>query len=162
MEMVDIVDEGDRVIRTTTRPEVRSRRLLHRGIAVLVTNSAGSIYVHRRTQTKDVFPGMYSMLVGGMVAAGEVYDDDARRELEEELGIAGAPLRFVSKHLLTGGENPHWVQVYETCWDGPVRHQETEVAWGAFMAPDRIRERLKEWEFTPNALELWELFFSDR
>lgn len=161
-EMADIVDEADAVIGTATRSEVRARKLLHRGIVVLVRNSSGEVYVHRRTGTKDVFPGMYSMFVAGMVSAGDDYDDTARRELTEELGITGAPLRFISKHVLTGPENPHWVQAYEVIWDGPIRHQTSEIAWGTFMTIETLEQRIAEWPFTPNALELWRLLFSDR
>ena len=49
--------------------------------------------MHRRTTTKDVYPGRYDMFCGGIVGAGESYDVCAARELEEELGISGVPLR---------------------------------------------------------------------
>ena len=87
IEPVDIVDDEDRVVATVPRREMRARRLLHRCTYVLVRNSAGLTHVHRRTDTKDTFPGAYDMLPGGVCASGESYDDCARRELAEELGI---------------------------------------------------------------------------
>lgn len=59
-ELADVVDEDDRVVGRAGRSEIRARNLLHRGVAILCRNSRGEIYVHRRTDTKDVFPGMRS------------------------------------------------------------------------------------------------------
>ena len=85
-EYVDIIDEDDRVVATATRREVRSGALLHRCTYVLLRNSAGEILVHRRTDTKDIFPGAYDVFAGGVCAAGEPYDECARREVAEEAG----------------------------------------------------------------------------
>jgi hypothetical protein len=99
-ELVDVVDEDDRVIDTVTRREIRARNLLHRCTYVLLRNAAGQILVHRRTDTKDVHPGAYDVFAGGVCAAGESYDDCARREAAEELGVDGAALRFLFRHPL--------------------------------------------------------------
>jgi NUDIX domain-containing protein len=51
---------------------------------IAIRNTAGEIWVHRRTDTKDVYPGLYDMVVGGVLASGEAWEDGARRELKEE------------------------------------------------------------------------------
>jgi 8-oxo-dGTP pyrophosphatase MutT (NUDIX family) len=120
-EPVDVVDEDDRVVATVTRGEVRRRHLLHRCTYVLVRNAAGGmILVHRRTDTKDVFPGAYDVFAGGVCAAGESYDDCAVREVAEELGVVGADLRFLFKHRYRGPHSQAWGAVYEARWDGAV------------------------------------------
>ena len=60
-EYLDLVDENDNVIGKAPRSEVRARNLLHRGVGILVFNSRGELYVHKRTETKDIFPGMYDL-----------------------------------------------------------------------------------------------------
>ncbi len=155
-ERVDLVDLQNRVIGTTTRREVRGKNLLHRGVGILCWNSAGLLYVHRRTTTKDVFPGMYDMLVGGVVSSGESDLDAARREIQEELGIEGPEPRYLAHHLYQGPRNRAWVAVYEVLWDGPIRHQASEVEWGAFLAVPEIVEKLGVWTFVPDGLEIWE------
>lgn len=82
-EIVDLVDENDRVIGRAPRREVRARNLLHREVAAIVRNPRGEIYVHRRTGTKDVFPGMHDMFIAGVVTSGESYEDSIKRELSE-------------------------------------------------------------------------------
>jgi len=63
-EYVDIVDENDRIIKCVTRKEMRKNGLRHRGTAILVFNSHGQLFVHKRTITKDIFPGFYDIAVG--------------------------------------------------------------------------------------------------
>ena len=88
-EWVDLVDEEDSVIGRVTRKQMRAQNLWHRTIGVMCLDSRGRIYVHRRTDHKDVYPGLYDMFVGGVVSAGESYDETALREIGEELGIVG-------------------------------------------------------------------------
>jgi 8-oxo-dGTP pyrophosphatase MutT (NUDIX family) len=159
-EVVDLVDAEDRVVGHALRRDVRRDKLLHRGVGVLCRNPAGEIYVHRRTKSKDVFPGMYDMFAGGVVEAGETYESAARRELAEELGIEGPAPRLLFKHLYTGADNPSWYAVFEVVWDGPIRHQAEEVAWGAFMPEDELVGRLDEWPFVPDGLEAFRRYLT--
>lgn len=155
-----LVDEQDRVIGTAPRRDIRSRNLLHRGVAIIVRNPAGEIYVHRRTETKDVFPGMYDMVVGGMVTAGESYEGTARRELAEELGVELVEPAFLLKHRYRGDRNNAWMSLYEVVWPGSIRHQEEEISWGAYMTEEEIAAKLDEWPFAPDHLEVFERYRS--
>ena len=157
-ERVDLIDAENCTLGQTTRQIVRTHNLLHRGVGILCRNFAGKIYVHRRTTTKDVFPGLYDMFVGGVVGAGEDYLTAARREIAEELGIDGAEPRHLFDHLYIGPHNCSWVAVYEAVWNGPIRHQESEVAWGTYMTSRELRDRLDEWEFVPDGLEIFERY----
>ena len=49
VELVDVVDEHDRVVGTVTRAEMRARRLRHRTVFVLVVSSDGRLLAHRRS-----------------------------------------------------------------------------------------------------------------
>jgi isopentenyldiphosphate isomerase len=160
-EQVDIVDEQDNVIGTVTRAEMRERKLLHRGVAILCRNSKDAVYMHRRTDTKDVFPGLYDCFVGGMVTSGEDYDTAATREIREELGIDSHSVELVFKHHYAGADNPHICQFYEVLYDGPIVHQEAEIAWGSFIPPDELDKIIDDWEFVPDGRELWKRFRSE-
>ncbi len=98
-ELVDVVDDENEVVGVVPRRTLRTENLLHRCTYVFVLNAAGELYVHRRTDTKDVYPGFYDVVAGGVNAAGESYDACARRELEEELGVAAEPtFRFLHRY----------------------------------------------------------------
>lgn len=154
-EQVDLIDEQDRVIGRAARREVRARNLLHRGVGILVWNAAGELYVHRRTLTKDLFPGAHDMWVGGVVDAGESYEAAAQREVAEELGIAGVELRPLFHHVYRGELNHARVALFELEWRGPIRHQPEEVAWGQWMKLLELERWIEEVEFVPDGLELW-------
>lgn len=162
VELVDLVDADDRVIGCAPRRDVRARNLLHRGVGVLCLNGDGLVYVHRRTATKDVFPGLYDMFVGGVVGRGEDYDSAARREIAEELGIVGPEPRYLFHHFYLGRHNCSRVAVYDVEWDGEVRHQESEVAWGAWVTMETLLARLNEWEFVPDGLEIFHRYLEYR
>jgi isopentenyldiphosphate isomerase len=153
-ELVDVVDEDDRVVATVTRREVRERALLHRCTYVLLRNAADEVLVHRRTDTKDIYPGAYDVFSGGVCAAGESYDDCARRELAEEFGVVGIDLWFRFRHRYRGPGAQAWGAVYEGRWEGAVRRQESEVAWLAWVAPDQLDRMLGELPFCPDSREI--------
>ncbi|MER6347498.1 NUDIX hydrolase [Streptomyces sp. NPDC001595] len=163
-EILDVVDEHDRVIGQRPRGEVYARGLKHRCVFIQARDAQGRIFVHRRTPTKLVFPSLYDMFVGGVVGAGEAYDDAALREAEEELGVSGLPRpRFLFKFLYDNGAgHAWWSAVYEVRCDLPVRPQAEEVAWHAFLPEDELAERLPRWEWVPDGLAAYERLLAHR
>jgi 8-oxo-dGTP pyrophosphatase MutT (NUDIX family) len=158
-EILDVVDADDRVVGQATRADVYARGLTHRVAFVLVRDSGGRIFVHRRTETKMSFPGAYDMFVGGVVGAGETYDEAALREAEEELGVSGldrpTPLfRFLYRHPADGSS--WWSGVYEVRCDLPVRPQVAEIAWHAWISPAGLDRMLAEHDWTPDGVVAYE------
>jgi isopentenyldiphosphate isomerase len=153
-EPVEVVDDEGRVLHVLPRRVVRERRLLHRCTYVLVLNPRGELYVHRRTMGKDTYPGFYDVAAGGVCAVGESFDEAAARELEEELGVtAGPTFRFY--HRYEGEDGRALGAAYEVVWDGPIRHQLSEVDWGAFESLERIEERMARDPFCPDGAQVY-------
>lgn len=90
-EWVDIVDENNQVIAQSSRQQMRAQCLRHRATYIVVHDGMGKILVQRRTESKDFYPGWLDATAGGVVQSGENMLESARREAEEELGIAGVP-----------------------------------------------------------------------
>ncbi|WP_189077876.1 NUDIX hydrolase [Mangrovihabitans endophyticus] len=152
-EILDIVDEQDRVIGQAPRAEAYARRLRHRAAFVLARDPAGRIFVHRRTADKLVFPSLYDMFVGGVVGAGETYDAAALREAEEELGVTGLPAPDpLFRFRYETPEHSWWSAVYEVRCEPPVRPQPSEIDWHAFLTEQELERRLGEWDWTPDGL----------
>jgi isopentenyldiphosphate isomerase len=150
-ELLDIVDEQDRVTGQARRADAYARRLRHRCVFILARDPEGRIFVHRRTANKLVFPAMYDMFVGGVVGAGESYDHAALREAEEELGVTGLPApTTLFKFLYETPEHTWWSAVYTVRCDLPVRPQPDEVAWHAFLTEEELSRRLDSWAWVPD------------
>lgn len=153
LEEIDVVDDEDRVLGRATRREMRERRLRHRATYILVFNSPGQIFVHRRTAGKDVYPSHFDVAVGGVVTAGETYDEAARRELEEEIGVSSVtlrcilPLRYEDEHNQVNG------MVYSCTHDGALRLCKEEIASGEWIDLDDAIERLQHDLFCPDGVE---------
>jgi len=161
-EIVDLVDEDDRVVGHAPRREVRTANLLHREVAALVRNGQGLIYVHRRTDTKDVFPGLYDLFVAGVVASGESYEAAIRRELAEELGIAGVQPALLFKQRYRDRAVNWWACIYEVAWEGPVRPQAEEIAWGGFVSEAALAAMMEERPFVPDGRVVFQRYVTER
>ncbi|ELS51937.1 NUDIX domain-containing protein [Streptomyces viridochromogenes] len=163
-EILDIVDEHDRVIGQSPRGEAYAKGLRHRCVFIEARDARGHLFVHRRTPTKLVFPSRYDMFVGGVVGAGETYDAAALREAEEELGVSGLPRpTYLFKFLYDDGAGQTWWSaVYEVRCELPVSPQVEEVAWHGFLAPEELERRLTEWAWVPDGLAAYERLRSHR
>ncbi len=140
-----------------TRREVRERRLPHRCVYVLVFNGRGDLFVHLRTATKDVYPSHWDVAVGGVLAAGETFDQGARREVLEELGVAAEPDALFPFRY---GDAATAVQamVYRFVHDGPFRFQPEEVVRGEFVPLEEVAVRIGRDPFCPDGLAVLETY----
>ena len=142
VELVDIVDDDDNVVATVTRAEMRAGRLQHRSVGVAVMSTDGRLLVHRRSDSKDLWPGWWDIAAGGVVTAGETYDDAARRELAEELGLVGAEIEYLGQARYVDDDLAAICRGYRVVHDGPFSFTDgevTEVRWVTFPELDTMR-----------------------
>lgn len=161
-EIVAIVDEQNHVIGAVPRREMRAQRLPHRSTYILVFNSQGELYVQKRTMTKDVFPGYFDPATGGVVLAGESYEESAARELEEELGIRGVPLIPLFDFYFEDGRSRVWGRAFSCVYDGKIVPQKEEVEYVKMMTTDDILRRAETDQFTPDGLLVVRRYLEER
>ncbi len=155
-EIVALVDRRGVQVGSAERSVVRRDNLMHAGTGVLVRDPAGRIYVHRRSPDKDWAPGHHDAAAGGVLRPGEDPVTSAARELAEELGIDDAELRPLGVSVLEDDTTRCVSHCFEVTWDGPVRHADGEVVWGAWLTLDELRRRLADpdWVFVPDTRAL--------
>ena len=151
-EIVVIVDEDNNIVGAVPRREMRVKRLPHRSTYILVFNSQGELYVQKRTMTKDVFPGYYDPATGGVVLAGESYEEGARRELAEELGIHDVPLTSLFTFYFADERTRVWGGVFACVYDGALVLQPEEVESGEFLPVAEILRRAQTAPYTPDGM----------
>jgi isopentenyldiphosphate isomerase len=152
-ELVDVVDEDDRVIGTVTRRRMRAENLRHRSVGIIVRDVAGRVLVHRRAEDKDVWPGQWDAAVGGVVASGETYDEAARRELAEEIGVVAEP-RPIGAATFTDDRVRTVTHLYEVVADGPYHFADGEVVEARLVTLAELGAMLDDHEFVPDARAL--------
>jgi isopentenyldiphosphate isomerase len=130
---------------------MRARRLPHRSVYILVLNARGELFVHLRVADKDVYPSHWDVAVGGVLAAGEGFDDGARREAREELGVDLEPERLFPLRWEDATSAVHGM-VYRARHDGPFRLQPEEIVRGEFVAPADVPARYAPAPFCPDGL----------
>lgn len=117
---------------------VRRDNLWHAATAVLLRHPDGQVYVHRRTPSKDVFPGAYDCWAGGVLQRGEEPAPAAARELAEELGVVGVDLVPLFTWSYSDPSTRYHAHTFEAVYDGSVVHQPEEVDWGGWVPLDQV------------------------
>ncbi|MFG2884526.1 NUDIX hydrolase [Streptomyces sp. NPDC048297] len=151
-ELVEHVDEYDRVLGVVERDEAVRENWLHRIAATICRDREGRILVLRRAETLSRFPGHYDAMVGGAVDVGESYEEAAVRELAEELGIR-VPVRFLFKFLFRKGISPIWLGVHEAVVSENLVPDSGEIDWCDWLTVAELREVLDERCFVPGGRE---------
>lgn len=158
-EIFDIVDENGAVIGTAPRSRCHGDpSLIHRTAHVIVFHPDGErILLQLRTKTKDIQPGKWDTAVGGHLDHGEDFENAARREMSEELGLdPKLPLRFLFYSKIRNSIESENVGVFALISAGPFQFQRSEIDEVRFFSrADLTAHRA---DFTPNlCVELDEL-----
>lgn len=152
-ELIEIVDENNNVLTPKYRYEMRRDKLIHRATYAFVRTPHHYYYVQRRSALKDYCPSYFDPCPGGVVAAGESYENTNVREIEEEMGISGV----TPTHLFTFYYEDQRIRCFGDAWevvyDGPLKLQKEEVDSVHMMTMDEILQRADNGEqFTPDSI----------
>jgi 16S rRNA (adenine1518-N6/adenine1519-N6)-dimethyltransferase len=155
-ERFDVVNEKDEVVGVESRHVVHEKQLRHRAVHVFVFDRHGQIFLQKRSRWKDRCPGLWDSSAAGHVDSGEDYDNAARREVEEELGVETAVERLGRMEACpeTGWE---FVGLYRAEHGGPFRLPPAEIESGAFFSVDQITRwvEARPGDFAPGFLRCW-------
>ncbi len=146
MEQVDIVDEQDNVLYSTSKKEAHEKGLLHRCVVSEVKDSQGRwLLVKQASDRQDA--GQYVSPVGGHVKAGESIEDALRREALEEVGLTDIHFTYTGKKIFNrdviGRHENHYFSLYEIHSDEKLTLNHESVGYEAFT-DDQLRQELKD------------------
>jgi 16S rRNA (adenine1518-N6/adenine1519-N6)-dimethyltransferase len=158
-ERFPVVDKNDRILRDASRSQVHANNLLHRAVHILIFNPAGEVYLQQRSRWKDRHPLKWDSSAAGHVGATESYDETARRELKEELGI-GVPLRKISKLSASERTDQEFIWLYRGEVADNLSPNRTEIETGAFF-PETVIDgwaAARPEDFAPGFIECWKVY----
>ncbi len=145
-ELLDIVDEDDKVISRDTKENKFLKSLISRNVGVFARDSARNFIIVKRAPTKKIFPNRLDLSACGNVRAGESYESAASRELLEELGIS-APVKFLKKIFNEHEENGKKLRYFTAlflavCDEEPELND--ELSHFEKIALEKLKEKAKE------------------
>lgn len=162
LEIVDIVDENNKVIGKSSRKEAHLKGHIHRALSVLVLNSKGQILLQKRSGKKSVHPLAWDLSTSEHVLTGESYEDAGVRSVKEELGVeivVGNPSKTTLqiREYKIGDEIIHEKEIVlmlRGVHDGPFKVDKMEVDSVKFFTVEEIEKMIGDGEkFT-----LWFLY----
>jgi 16S rRNA (adenine1518-N6/adenine1519-N6)-dimethyltransferase len=158
-EQFPVVDENDEVRGYATRSEVHGNNLRHRAVHILIFNPMGDVYLQQRSRWKDRHPLKWDSSAAGHVSAGENYDETARRELKEELGI-DPPLERIFRIAASSRTDHEFIWGYHAVISGDLAPNKCEIERGVFLAPAVIDgwTSARPEDFAPGFLESWKAY----
>lgn len=148
-EIIDIVDEQDKVIGTETIAIAHEKRLLHRSATVFVFKDASfkEILLQKRSKTVRNNPGKYCT-PGGHLQTGETYLDTGRREFCEEmlsiLDDTSLQLEELFKVRKNADNDSEFLMAFRLVHSGPFTPDSKEVEEAIFMNMDELFQKIKE------------------
>jgi 16S rRNA (adenine1518-N6/adenine1519-N6)-dimethyltransferase len=158
-ERFPVVDQHDRILRYARRSDVHGNNLRHRAVHILIFDQAGDVYLQQRSRWKDRHPLKWDSSAAGHVTAEESYEETARRELEEELGI-NVPLEKLLKLPASARTEREFVWLYRGKIRGNPIITRSEIEIGAFFPPAIIDGWVsaRPEDFAPGFIECWKAY----
>jgi len=158
-EIFQVVDENDNPIGTATRRECHSNpNLIHRGIYVILSDGKGRVLLQKRSMKKDMNPGVWGVSAGGHCSVGETYEQTAKRETKEELGIS-VKLKLIGKLLLRKGHESEFDAIFiGKIQNLPRRLDKDEVDDVRFFSLKELK-KLKKSEVVPSFWDVMNHYF---
>jgi 16S rRNA (adenine1518-N6/adenine1519-N6)-dimethyltransferase len=158
-EQFPVVDENDEVQGYAPRSEVHGNNLRHRAVHILIFNQVGDLYLQLRSRRKDRHPLKWDSSAAGHVTVGENYDETARRELKEELGV-DVPLERIFRLTASLRTDLEFIWGYRGVISGDPAPNKCEIEKGAFFAPAVIDDwtSARPDDFAPGFLESWKAY----
>jgi 16S rRNA (adenine1518-N6/adenine1519-N6)-dimethyltransferase len=158
-EHFPVVDKNDRILRYAQRSDVHGNNLLHRAVHILIFSQVNDVYLQQRSRWKDRHPLKWDSSAAGHVTGGESYDETARRELKEELGI-NVPLRKILKLPGPARADHEFIWLYRGEIRGNPIPNRNEIEIGAFFSPTVIDGWVaaRPEDFAPGFIECWKAY----
>ena len=153
-ELFYLVDDSDQVLGSVSRLEAhQSQTLKHRSVFVLVFTDKEEFILQKRSQSKDSFPGFWTVSASGHVSYGQSYLEAAQRELMEELGLDLDLEELYKDYFVEEREFATVFQAHLSTKD-LINFDREEIEVLSFVKIKDLEKFVKENKLTPSALKV--------
>ncbi len=156
MELLYNVTKDDTVLGPVERSKAHENQLLHRSGMTFLVRSNGKIMLQHRSAEKTPFPDCWDSSSSFHVIFGESYEQAARRELREEIGISAQPVYLGKFSYYVPPEN-EIVAVFRCKSDRTVEIDQSESSGASFHTTDEVDRIIRSGVIAPWLRRAWEL-----
>lgn len=150
-EWFDIVDRNGKILGKAPRSQIHGNpSLIHSTIHVHVFNDKGLLFLQKRVQSKDLYPGRWDTAIGGHVSSGESIQQALIRESMEELSLNAASAQPLFRYVMTNKWESELIHTFKLVRNGPFKLAPDEIEEGRFWNVFEIKKNLGKDIFTPN------------
>lgn len=117
-ELIDILDEqGKHTGKSCLKSEAHKKGYFHNTVHIWIYTADKKILLQKRAPTKKVFPNLWDISVAGHIGAGEIIEEAAIREIEEEIGFS-----ITKDKLIKIGNRKHQISHPNGIQDNEFHH----------------------------------------
>jgi len=148
-DLVELVDEGGRVIGHAARATIHHRETpRHRAFSVYLSDAAGRVLLTRRALSKLTWPGVWSNSCCGHPRPGETDVAAIQRRVREELGVDVVDIEVLLPTFGYTAADPHGLVENEHC---PV--YQAAIADPTVLRPDPDEVMDFQWLSWPDLIK---------
>lgn len=167
--LIQLVDKNDQPIGGASMDEIHQKGLLHRVVHIFVEDDRGNILLQKRGSKVVTYPGIWDFSAAGHVDEGEDYLQAAKRELIEEIGLTGYPLKEIDRHLRQTKYEQRilnrYVKVYKVVvpMGQKIKYEVEEVADIQWLSKQQINKLINTEpnSLTPEFIRIYRALFTD-
>jgi isopentenyldiphosphate isomerase len=158
-DIVIVVDDYDAVIGYKMHGDT-SNTDRWRDSAVFIFNSSGDVLMAQRHKNKKVLPNRWGPAASGTVESHESYEQNAYKELAEEIGLNDVPLTHAGNYCMDYDTHKRFTGLFVGTWDGDLASlvlEENQVQAVKWLERNGTIETLKNEPdtYAPKVLELY-------
>lgn len=157
-EMLPVVEASGLVSAQASRSACHMRRLLHPVVRLFIINREGRFFLQKRSQAKQLFPGLWDNAVTGHVIYGESLREALFREASEEIGLRRFNPLQMGGYVCSAFKERELVCVYAAVGNFALNPHNDEVDEGKYWTVEQIEESMGHGVFTPSFEKDWRLF----
>ncbi len=164
-EFIEEINWDDKVIAVHPKEKLKEKIFPHRAALIIPLTPEGKLILCKRAKDKYPYPNMWCCAVGGKVLVGETYEQAARREMKEEVGLT-VDLQFVASFPYKEEEYPAIFYIFTTkqsIQKDAFTLDQTEIQFAEEFSREEVRKLIIEQPnlFAPTFRRALEVFMKE-